>query len=229
MSPRDTNSAARQALSDQHKEAVKSWVPKVRRVLEEEFAAQLDRLGLKPDGKHMPTEKMRLSEEVIRTRRRVEALLRRDAIAESSTQRGFDNVVRELAYTLLNRLVGLKAMEARALLYLPPPRDPEGTPEQTEVLTPIPGQAYSRYLRDFRLGWVYQFFNREEEEAHPRGEQGHSPLFLRARRHQPVLYALVGREGASGQHARPTVAPNAPRFVGRTEGAATAAGQARVR
>jgi hypothetical protein len=166
MSPRDTNSAARQALSDQHKEAVKSWVPKVRRVLEEEFAAQLDRLGLKPDGKHMPTEKMRLSEEVIRTRRRVEALLRRDAIAESSTQRGFDNVVRELAYTLLNRLVGLKAMEARALLYLPPPRDPEGTPEQTEVLTPIPGQAYSRYLRDFRAAGGSRYkYEEDAEEA----------------------------------------------------------------
>ena len=35
--------ASRQALSDEHKDAVKSWVPKIRHVLEDEFAAQLDR------------------------------------------------------------------------------------------------------------------------------------------------------------------------------------------
>ncbi len=39
-------------------------------------------------------------------------------IAEGSAKRGFDNVLRELTYTLLNRLVGLKAMEMRKLLFL---------------------------------------------------------------------------------------------------------------
>ncbi|MBI2568437.1 MAG: Eco57I restriction-modification methylase domain-containing protein [Candidatus Schekmanbacteria bacterium] len=162
-------------LGGDHKEAVKAWVPKVRRILEEELEAQLDRLGLKPTGKHTPVEKMRLPEEAARTRRRVEALLARDRIAEGTAKRGFDNVKRELAYTVLNRLVGLKAMEARGLLYLPAPagffhyQDTKDTkeeskgpdfvsscpgesplPEQTELLTPVPGQAYSRYLRDFR-------------------------------------------------------------------------------
>ncbi len=246
------NGAARQALSDRHKEAVKAWVPKVRRLLEEEFEAQLGRLGLKPDGKHTPLDRMNLPEEAKIARRRLEALLRRDAIAEGSAQRGFDNVKRELAYTLLNRLVGIKAMETRGLLYLPPPKDPHGAPERTEVLTPIPSQAYSRYLRDFRaaggtrykyeddaeeallrdaltsafghitrdigilfdpdheyaclwpthatlvkvigminadlaadayrasdfLGWVYQFFQREENERAPRRQQGHSSTLL---------------------------------------------------
>ena len=48
-----------QALSDRHKEAVRSWVPKVRRVLEEDLTAQLERLGVRPDGKHVPIETMR--------------------------------------------------------------------------------------------------------------------------------------------------------------------------
>jgi len=166
MSTADTNGAARQALSDSYKEAVKTWVPKIRRVLEEEVAAQLDRLGLKPDGRQTRIEKMRLPDEAIRTRSRVEALRRRDAIAEGSPRRGFDNVVREVAYTLLNRLVGLKAMEARALLYLPPPKEPEGPPEQTEILTPIPGQAYSRYLRDFRAAGASRYkYEQDAEEA----------------------------------------------------------------
>jgi hypothetical protein len=150
MSTTSHNGTSQQALTDQHKEAVKNWVPNVRRLLEVEFEAQLDRMGLKRSGKHTPVEKMRLPDEASRTRRRVEALLARDRIAEGSPERGFDNVKRELAYTLLNRLVGLKAMEARALLYLPPPSDPSAPPEQTEILTPVPGQAYSRYLRDFR-------------------------------------------------------------------------------
>ena len=63
-------------------------------------------------------------------RRRVEALLARETLAEGSPQRGYDNVKRELAYTLLNRLVGLKAMEARKLLYLPPPTGRAIRPKQ---------------------------------------------------------------------------------------------------
>ena len=150
MNTRHHRGFSGEALTDQHKEAVKAWVLKVRRVLEDEFKAQLDRLGLKPNGKHTPVDKMQLPEKAVRMRGRVEALLARDRIAEGTTERGFDNVKRELAYTVLNRLVGLKAMEARALLYLRPPKAPTATPEQTEVLTLVPGQEYSRYLRDFR-------------------------------------------------------------------------------
>jgi len=157
---------SRQALSDQHKEAVRSWVPKVRRVLEEEFAAQLERLGLKPSGKHTPPDEMRLPDGAVTVRRRVEALIDRDCIAEGSAERGYENVKRELAYTLLNRLVGIKAMEARQLLYLPPPAEPNGTPEQTEVVTPVPGQARSRYLRDYRVagGSKYKYDDDAEEK-----------------------------------------------------------------
>lgn len=165
MSTTNHNGASREALADRHKEAVKGWVPRVRRLLEEEYEAQLDRLGLKRSGKPIPIEQMRLSDEASRTRRRVEAILARDRIAEGSPERGFDNVKRELAYTVLNRLVGLKAMEARALLYLPPPGNPSAPPEQTEVLTPVPGQAYSRYLRDWRAdgGSRYKYAEDAEE------------------------------------------------------------------
>ena len=166
MSATDTNGSSRQALSEQHKEAAKAWVPKVRRVLEEEFEAQLRRLGLKPDGRHTPVAQMSLPEEALHTRRRAEALIRREELAEGSPRGGFDSVKRELSYTLLNRLVGLKAMEARSLLYLSPPSDPERPPEQTEVVTPVPGQAYSRYLRDFRAAGGSRYkYDEDAEEA----------------------------------------------------------------
>jgi hypothetical protein len=154
-----------QALSDSHKEAVKAWVPKVRRVLDEDFVAQLERLGLRRDGKHTDLDKMRLSEGAAAVRRRVEALVSRETMAEGTAERGYDNVVRELTYTLLNRLVGLKAMEARKLLYLPTPQDPSSTPELTEVVSPVPGQARSRYLRDFRAanGSRYKYEDDAEE------------------------------------------------------------------
>ena len=165
MSKRADKDVLQEALTDQHKEAVKAWVPKLRRLLEEEFEAQLDRLGLKRNGKHTPAEGMQLPETAARIRQRVEALIVRDRIGEGSAQRGFDNVKRELAYTILNRLVGLKAMETRALLYLPPPETPTAPPEQTEVLTPVPGQEYSRYLRDFRAagGSRYKYDDDAEE------------------------------------------------------------------
>jgi len=154
-----------QALSDSLKEAVKTWVPKVRRALDEEFVAQLGRLGLRRDGKHVPVDKMSLPEASIAIRRRVQALVSRESLSEGTPERGHDNVIRELTYTLLNRLVGLKAMEARRLLHLPPPGQPTAAAEETEVVTPVPGQARSRYLRDFRAaaGSRYKYEDDAEE------------------------------------------------------------------
>jgi hypothetical protein len=158
--------ALRQTLSEQHKDRVKTWVPKVRRVLEKDFARELDRLGLKPDGKHKPVETMSLPVEDIPTRHRLEALLRRETLAEGTPRRGFATVQHELAYSLLNRLVGLKAMEARGLLYLPPPDHPQGAPEPTEVLTPIEGQALSRYRRDLRAAGGSRYkYHEDADEA----------------------------------------------------------------
>ncbi len=157
--------AASSFLADDLKMAVRSWVPKLRIELENEFAAQLAWLGLKPSGKHTPLDKMSLPAEAKAIRSRVEALIARDSIAEGSAERGYENVKREFAYTLLNRLVGIKAMEARKILYLPPPANPHGTSEQTEVITPVLGQARSRYLRDYRAagGSKYKYDDGAEE------------------------------------------------------------------
>lgn len=151
------------ALSDQHKEAVKSWVPKARKLLETDLAAQLKRLGIDQAGKVTPLASMSLSPEAAITRQRVEALLVRDSAAEGTPKRGYENVLRELTYTTLNRLVGLKAMEARKVLFLVPPGG--GSPEATEVLTLIPGQDRSRYLRDVRAsgGSRYKYDDDAEE------------------------------------------------------------------
>ena len=154
-----------QALSDRHKAAVRSWAPKVRKVLEEDFAAQLDRLGVQANGRHTPLQEMQLPDERQAIRSRVEALLAREVEAEGSTERGFRNVLRELTYTLLNRLVGLKAMEARRLLFLPPPGIPEAPPEPTEVIGLIPGQSRSRYLGDFRAAASHRYKYTEDADA----------------------------------------------------------------
>ena len=105
-----------QSLLDTFKDAVKSWVPKVREVLDKDFTAELKRLGIPPSGKLVPLEKMSLPEEDKKVRTRVEALLHRDSLSEGSEQKGYENVRRELSYTCLNRLVGLKCMETRGLL-----------------------------------------------------------------------------------------------------------------
>ena len=139
-----------QSLLDTFKDAVKGWVPKVREVLDKDFTAELKRLGIPPTGKPVPLEKMSLPEEDQKVRTRVEALLHRDSLSEGSEQKGYENVRRELSYPCLNRLLGLKCMEARGLLYLPSPGYPRGSPEPTEVITYVPGQARSRFLRDLR-------------------------------------------------------------------------------
>ena len=154
-----------QVLSDRHKEAVRSWAPRVRKALERDFAAQLERLGMQANGGHTSLDTMRLPDETRAIRRRVEALLAREIQAEGSARRGFDNVLRELTYTLLNRLVGLKAMEARGLLFLPPPGVPDASPEPTEVIGLIPGQPRSRYLRDFRAAAGRRYKYADDAEA----------------------------------------------------------------
>jgi hypothetical protein len=153
-------------LSDPHKEAVKGWVPRLRKVLDEDFEAQLMRFGFSRDGHHTAEERLTLPAAMLPTRRILAALIERDTKGEGTAQRGFDAVVREHTYTLLNRLVGLKAMEARGLLFLRPPGQPTAAPEATEVLTPIEGQAYSRYLRDFRAAGGSRYkYDADAEEA----------------------------------------------------------------
>ena len=167
MSPSDQDSkGSASALSDSLKEAVKSWVPKIRKVLDDDFGAQLERLGIRRNGTHIALDKMVLPPLSVSVRHRVEALVAHESLSEGTPQRGYDNVVRELTYTLLNRLVGLKAMEVRKLLYLPPPGNEAASPEETEVVTPILGQARSRYLRDFRaVGGTRYKYEDDADEA----------------------------------------------------------------
>jgi hypothetical protein len=167
VNPSDQDSSgSASALSDSLKEAVKSWVPKVRKALDDEFGAQLGRLGIRRNGGHLALHKMSLPPSSISIRHRVEALVAHESLSEGTPERGYDNVIRELTYTLLNRLVGLKAMEARKLLYLPPPGDEAAPPEETEVITPVVGQARSRYLRDFRaIGGSRYKYEDDAEEA----------------------------------------------------------------
>ena len=153
-----------QAVSVDFKDAVKAWVPKVREVLDKDFAAELKRLGVPPNGKPTPIERMNLPERDKEVRTHVEALLRRESISEGSDQKGYENVRRELSYTCLNRLVGLKCMEVRGLLYLPPPDNPHGSPEPTEIITYVPGQARSRFLRDFRAAGGSKYKNGDDSE-----------------------------------------------------------------
>lgn len=155
-----------QSLFDTFKDAVKGWVPKVREVLDKDFTAELKRLGMSPTGKQVPLEKMSLPEEDRKVRTRLEALLHRDSLSEGSEEKGYENVRRELSYTCLNRLVGLKCMETRGLLYLPPPDDPRAQPEKTQIITHIEGQRWSPFLRDFRAagGSRYKYGDNAEEE-----------------------------------------------------------------
>lgn len=153
------------SLSDQHKDAVKAWIKKLRLALQDDFQAQVTRLGFRRDGKHTPEEKLSLPAADLAIRQRLAALIEHDTKSEGDPKRGFDAVVRELTYTLVNRLVGIKVMESRGLLYLPTPGQPDSEAEPTEVLTPQPGQERSRFLRDFLAagGSRYKYEDDAEE------------------------------------------------------------------
>jgi hypothetical protein len=56
-------------------------------------------------------------------------------------------------------------MEARGLLYLPPPNDPQAPPEKTQIITNIEGQRWSPFFRDLRIagGSRYKYADNAEE------------------------------------------------------------------
>ncbi|AHF94672.1 hypothetical protein OPIT5_23265 [Opitutaceae bacterium TAV5] len=159
-------SSAGPSLSDQHKDSVRRWIGQLRASLQDDFDAALQRYGFRRDGRHTAESDLALPMSELPVRRALAALIEHDTKAEGTPQRGFDAVVRELTYTLVNRLVGLKVMEARNLLRLRPPDAPaDAAPEPTEVLTPQPGQERSRFLRDFRAagGSRYKYEDDAEE------------------------------------------------------------------
>jgi len=159
--------AAGPSLSDQHKDSVRRWIGQLRASLQDDFQAALMRYGFRRDGKHTAETDLALPMSELPTRRALHALIEHDTTAEGTPQRGFDAVVRELTYTLVNRLVGLKVMEARNLLRLRPPSAPaDSAPEATEVLTPQKDQERSRFLRDFRAAGGSRYkYDADADEA----------------------------------------------------------------
>ena len=155
------------SLSDQHKDSVRRWIGQLRGSLQDDFEAALLRYGFRRDGRHTAESALALPMSELPVRRALAALVEHDTKAEGTPQRGFDAVVRELTYTLVNRLVGLKVMEARNLLRLRSPGSAlDAIPESTEVLTPQPGQERSRFLRDFRVAGGSRYkYEADAEEA----------------------------------------------------------------
>lgn len=155
------------SLSDQHKDSVRRWIGQLRGSLQDDFEAALLRYGFRRDGRHTAESALALPMSELPVRRALAALVEHDTKAEGTPQRGFDAVVRELTYTLVNRLVGLKVMEARGLLRLRSPGSAlDAIPESTEVLTPQPGQERSRFLRDFRAAGGSRYkYEADAEEA----------------------------------------------------------------
>jgi len=81
------------SLSDQHKDAVKAWIKKLRLALQDDLQAQVTRLGFRRDGKHTPEEKLSLPAADLAIRQRLAALIEHDTKSEADPKRGFDAVV----------------------------------------------------------------------------------------------------------------------------------------
>ncbi len=104
-------------LDRETKSGIKRWVLGLRKQFEEDFALQLRRFGIdeKKDNGGPPEY---LSEEEKTTRQRLLAVIRREEQAEPSRKQAIDAYIRDATFTYINRLVGLRCMEARELLYI---------------------------------------------------------------------------------------------------------------
>jgi hypothetical protein len=151
--------APQRRLDSETKRRVRNWVVALRQLLEDDFERELKRLGIERRKPPVPVAKLDyLSDEEQTIRRHLDALLMHETRAQGSTENGYYSVRREAAYTFLNRLVGLRCMEARGLLFV--------GGEQTEVITTRPEYGgRSRLLRDLRAAGGSKYRNPEEGES----------------------------------------------------------------
>lgn len=147
------------ALDSDTKKQVKNWVLALRKLLEEDLGREIKRLGFERGAVPVPLSKLDyLTEEEQAIRRHLEVLLARETKTEGTRERGYDAVRREMAYTFLNRLVGLRCMEARGLLVV--------NGDVTEVVTTRPEYGgLSRLLRDLRASGGSKYKWGEDAEA----------------------------------------------------------------
>ena len=100
--------------------AIHDFTLKARELLEKEVSEQLEGIyGLLPDGSWESAESypaLAASQEARETRTRLEQFLEDEKAAGISPKQARKKLVRESAFTWLNRLVAFKMMEARKLL-----------------------------------------------------------------------------------------------------------------
>ncbi|GGC16572.1 hypothetical protein GCM10011363_36250 [Marivita lacus] len=108
------------AFDQSTRNRLQRFVTDVRRTLEEEFTRQLQNdYGLDPiSGTASPLESLRHINDQQRETARIlrDTLAHYCASADTDTKAGLDRIVREQAFTVLNRLAALRMAEARGLL-----------------------------------------------------------------------------------------------------------------
>jgi hypothetical protein len=89
----------------------------VRRILEQEFAEQLEgTFDVLPDGKILPEPGMHLDARQRLTRQKLVEAIEHIKAGGKSSQEAVDEYTREAAFTFLNRFVALRMLEARGML-----------------------------------------------------------------------------------------------------------------
>ncbi len=140
-------------LDRETKQKIKTWVLRLRHLLQDDFTTRLKRYGIE-SGKAIGNAPDYLSEDEKQDRRVIVVAIRRDAANERSGDDAIQAYVRECAFTLLNRLVGLKCMEAREILFV--------GGEATEAVT-----TRAQYGNRSRLLWQMRDQNKEFKSDEP--------------------------------------------------------------
>ncbi|APX96816.1 BREX-1 system adenine-specific DNA-methyltransferase PglX [Natronorubrum daqingense] len=104
-------------LSADVRSDIRSTILQARKTLEDEFERQLERYGIYDDERVPVSSLSHLSVEDIATRKEIDAALERELEATDGLYgRAYQNYIREATKEHLNRLVGLKTIEARDLV-----------------------------------------------------------------------------------------------------------------
>ncbi len=120
------------------KTAIKKLVLGLRKLLEEDIEVVLKRYGLFTDRAWLPLDKIpKADESILAARQRMEAAIAVEQARDLKPGEATRWYIREVAFTYLNRLVGLKCLEVRGLI--------------EEVITTRPEYGgRSLFHRDFR-------------------------------------------------------------------------------
>jgi hypothetical protein len=104
-------------LDKERRNNLRRVINQCRKILEADIEKRLIYYGIMADGAFLDLDELKhLKDEEIETRKRIELAIEKELVGRLSKQQAIERYIRHTAFTFLNRIAALRAMEVRSLV-----------------------------------------------------------------------------------------------------------------